>query len=300
METGPGAQAWARQLIEAGHAVRILPAQRVATHRSGPKNDRNDALAILRAGHDAKMVAVPVKSVQDLALQALHRVRQGHVRRRTALGNQMRGLLIEHDIALAKGDAALLRGVPKALDDPDTPLPDLLRQLLDDLLAEWRHIDHRIEALTAQLHAQAKEHARARQLMSVRGIGPIIASALLAKQIRPERFANARQFAAYFGIVPDQHSSGNKVRLGRMSKRGDGYVRSLLIEGAQSVLSHVPPQSPHGDAKRAANLPPRDGGKSPGSQIRGERHARMNPNRAKAIERLKDFVTGARRRANRC
>jgi len=264
METGPGAQAWARQLIEAGHAVRILPAQRVAEHRSGAKNDRNDAHAILRAGHDAKIAAVPVKSAQDLALQALHRVRQSHVRRHTALGNQMRGLLLEHDIALAKGDVALLRGVPRALED--TSVPELLRELLADLLAEWRHLDDRIQALTLKLHQQARQHPRARQLMSVRGIGPITATALLTKQIDPERFANARQFAAYFGVIPDQHSSGQKLRLGRMSKRGDGYVRSLMIEGAQAVLRHVRPQSEHGDDQRLLRWMQRHGRK--GAAIR--------------------------------
>ncbi|MBK3868361.1 transposase, partial [Pseudomonas stutzeri] len=111
METGPGAQAWARLLQAQGVRVRILPAQRVAHHRSGAKNDRNDTLAILRAGRDSSIAAVPVKSAAALAMQALHRARQGYVRRRTAMGNQMRGLLLEHGIALAQGEAAIARGV---------------------------------------------------------------------------------------------------------------------------------------------------------------------------------------------
>ena len=266
METGPGAQAWARQLSEQGHAVRILPAQRVAEHRSGAKNDRNDAHAILRAGHDHSIAAVPIKSAQALAMQALHRVRQGYVRRRTALANQMRALLLEHGIALAQGHAAIEHSVPLVLQQADAPLPQLLSDLLADLLAEWNHLGGRIQALTGKLHEQARQDCDARRLMTVRGIGPISATALLAKQIRPERFKSARQFGAYFGIVPDQHSSGHKVQLGRMSKRGDGYVRSLMIEGAQAVLRCISPQSEQPDEQRLLRWIQRHGRK--GAAIR--------------------------------
>ncbi|MDR0274481.1 MAG: IS110 family transposase [Burkholderiaceae bacterium] len=266
MEAGPGAQAWARQLSGQGHAVRILPAQRVAEHRSGAKNDRNDAHAILRAGRDTNIKSVPLKSVQALAMQALHRVRQGYVRRRTALGNQMRGLLLEHDIALAKGDAAIMRSVPLIVEEASHRAPELLRELLADMLAEWEHMGARIQALNAKLQEQARQDAKARQLMSVRGIGPIISTALLAKQTQPERFPNSRQFAAYFGAVPDQHSSGPKVRLGKMSKRGDGYVRSLMIEGAHAVLRRLDPASQHSDDRRLLRWVQRHGRK--GAAIR--------------------------------
>lgn len=138
METGPGAQAWARQLQQQGHQARILPAQRVAEHRSGAKNDRNDVLAILRAGHDGSLAGVPVKSAQQLAIQALHRARQGCVRRRTVLGNQMRGLLLEHAVALAPSTAALVQALPRVLADPQVPLPELFRQLLEQLWLEWQ------------------------------------------------------------------------------------------------------------------------------------------------------------------
>jgi transposase len=250
MEVGPGAQAWARQLLERGHEVRLLPAQRVAEHRSGAKNDRNDVLAILRAGRDSEIKPVPIKSAQALAMQALHRIRQGYVRRRTAIGNQIRGLLLEHDFALAKGDDALTRDLPRLLEDASAPLPDLLRELLAELLADWEGLALRIEIITGRLLTVVRQDAKARQLMTVRGIGPIIASAILAKQVKPERFANARQFSAYFGVVPDQHSSGSTIRLGKMSKRGDGYLRSLMIEGAHAVLRHVKPGSEHADDHR--------------------------------------------------
>lgn len=250
METGPGAQAWARLLQAKGNPVRILPAQRVADHRSGPKNDRNDALAILRAGRDTGIAAVPVKSTAALAIQALHRARRGYVRRRTALSNQMRGLLLEHGIALAQGEAAVSQRIPRVLEDPSQPLPGMLRELIDELMAEWRFLGERIQVLTGRLEAAAHTDQVARRLMTVRGVGPIVATALLAKQPEPARFANARQFAAYFGLVPDQHSSGKKVRLGRMSKRGDGYVRSLLIQGAHAVLQQVRATSQQPDDRR--------------------------------------------------
>lgn len=250
METGPSAQLWARQLQEQGNAVRILPARHVEDHRSGPKNDRNDVLAILRAGRDQRIHAVPVKSAAALAMQSLHRIRQGCIRRRTALGNQMRGLLLEHGVALAQGDAAISQVVPRVLEDATLPLPALLRELIDESLAEWRFQGERIGVLSKRLETAAQQDDTARRLMTIRGVGPIIATALLAKQTEPERFANARLFAAYFGLVPEQHSSGNKVRLGRMSKRGDAYVRSLAIQGAHAVLLHVKPDSEHPDDRR--------------------------------------------------
>ncbi|MBM6442119.1 MULTISPECIES: IS110 family RNA-guided transposase [Pseudomonas] len=250
VETGPGAQAWARLLQTQGNPVRILPAQLVANHRSGPKNDRNDALAILRAGRDCKISAVPVKSAAALAMQALHRARQGYVRRRTAVSNQMRGLLLEHGVVLAQGEIAISQLVPRILEDATQPLPDLLRELIAELLGEWGQLGERVNVLTGRLEAAAKEDETARRLMTVRGVGPIIATALLAKQTEPERFASARQFAAYFGLVPSQHSSGEKVRLGKMSKQGDAYLRSLTIQGAHAVLRQIRPDSEQPDDQR--------------------------------------------------
>ncbi|MGY4494141.1 transposase [Pseudomonas sp. TE3610] len=250
METGPGAQAWARQLQEQGVEARILPAKLVTTHRTGPKNDRNDALAILRAGRDEKICAVPIKSVAALAMQALHRARQGYVRRRTALSNQMRGLLLEHGVVLAQGDVAISQRIPRVLEDATQPVPAMLRELIDELLAEWRFLGERIAVLTGRLEAAANADSTAKRLMSVRGIGPVTATALVAKETQPERFPNARKFAAYFGLVPDQHSSGNKVRLGGMSKRGDSYLRSLMIQGAHAVLQQLRSDSEQPDDRR--------------------------------------------------
>jgi transposase len=162
----------------------------------------------------------------------------------------MRGLLLEHGIALAQGDVAISQKIPRILEDATQPVPGLLRELIDELLAEWRHLGERISVLTGRLEVAANADMTAKRLMTVRGIGPITATALVAKETKPERFPNARKFAAYFGMVPDQHSSGNKVLLGDMTKRGDVYLRSLMIQGAHAVLQQLRPDSQQPDDRR--------------------------------------------------
>lgn len=266
METGPGAQAWAREVQAGGKVALILPAHRVAAHQSGPKNDRNDAHAILRAKRDQQTHPVPVKSLESLALQALHRVRSGYTKRRTAISNQIRGLLLEQGIALPQGGTLMAERAGQVLEDATQPVPDLLRELIAELLAEWTHLGARIDALTRQLDVASRQDETARRLLTVRGYGPVISTALVAKQVRPERFPNARKFAAYFGLVPDQHSSGNRNRLGKMTKRGDGYLRGLLIEGAHAVLRQLKPDSAAPDDRRLLRWMQRHGRK--GAAIR--------------------------------
>jgi transposase len=261
METGPGAQAWARELQAGGKVALILPAHRVAAHQSGPKNDRNDAHAILRARRDQEIHPVPVKSVESLAMQGLHRVRKGYTKRRTAISSQIRGLLLEHGIALPQGTTAMAERVGRVLEDATQPIPDLLRELVAELLAEWTHLGERLDALNGKLKISAHRDDTARRLLTVRGFGPVISTALVAKQVRPERFPNARKFAAHFGLVPDQDSTGNRTRLGRMTKRGDGYLRGLLIEGAHAVLRQVKPESAAPDDRRLLRWMQRHGRK---------------------------------------
>jgi len=241
METGPGAQSWARELLSRQIEAKVLPAQLVGQHRSGAKNDRNDALAILRAGRDTAIHAVPIKSAERLALQALHRVRSRYVRNRTAVSNEIRGLLLEQGVALVKGEQALESGLRRVLGGTQVPLPRRLRELIAELSAEWDQLGRRIERLTAELTASAHADPVAQRLMTVPGIGPISAAAMVCKDPQPERYASARHFAASFGLVPDQHSTGGKTRLGGLSKRGDPYIRSLFIQGAQAVLRQVKP-----------------------------------------------------------
>lgn len=250
METGPGAQAWGRMLLKQGQRPSILPARHVAGHRSGPKNDRNDALAILRAGRDLRIHAVPVKTEAAQQMQALHRVRQRYVKEHTAMGNQMRGLLLEYGIAIPLGKAAIDREVGRLLEHSSPLVPEPLHELMAELLQEWKSLEARIEVITGRVKRAASENETTKRLMTVRGIGPILSSAVVAKQTEPERFANARDFAAYFGTVPEQHSSGNAVRLGKMTKRGDAYIRSLAIQGAHAVLRQLTPSSEHPDDRR--------------------------------------------------
>jgi transposase len=239
VETGPDAQAWAREIQARGIEVKILPAQHTAVHRSGNKNDVRDAQAILRALHDRHVHAVPVKTQEQLAMQALHRARRGWQRRRTAIGNQVRGLLLEHGVVMAQGDAALLRTVDRSLEDATLPIPDRLRELIAELMGEWSGHRDRLARLDAELARLSRTEPVARHLCQVRGIGPIGATAMACKGLDPGRFADGRQFAAYFGITPSQHSSGQKVRLGNMSRRGDTYLRSTLLEGAHAVLNQI-------------------------------------------------------------
>lgn len=250
MEVGPGAQAWARHVLAGGATVRILPAQRVAEHRSGAKNDRNDCLAILRAARDQSIHAVPVKTLGALEMQGEHRVRTGYIRRQTFIANQVRGLLLEYDIVVPKSNAALSIWVTRIQQDNGYLVPERLRELIAELWAEWEHLALRRERMDRQLEMLARSDETARRLMTIRGFGPIISTALVAKQTQPERFPNARQFAAYFGLVPDQHSSGSTVRLGRMTRRGDGYIRSLAVTGAQAVLRQLKAESTDPDNQR--------------------------------------------------
>lgn len=239
IETGPGAQAWAREIQARGVEVRILPAQHTAAHRSGNKNDTRDTHAILYALHDVNVHPVPVKTQDQLTMQALHRARRGWQGRTTAIGNQVRGLLLEHGVAIARGDAALVRTVDRVLEDATLPIPDRLRALIAELMGERRGHQERLAVLDAELATLSRTDPVARHLREARGIGPIGSTALACKGLNPDRFANSRQFAACFGITPSQHSSGAKVRLGKMSRRGDTYLRSTLIEGAHGVIAQI-------------------------------------------------------------
>lgn len=267
MEVGWGAQAWARAFAARKIRVRLLPAQLVVAHRTGGKNDRNDVLAILRAGQDASIHAVPVRSSEDQAIQAEHRVRRGWVRRRTAIGNQVRGLLADQGMVFAKGDVAFVNGAQGALEDASLPIPDRLRMLIEALLIEWHQLGQRIRESDANLERLLREHPIARMLeQQLDGVGPVGATALACKAVALERFANARQFAASFGLVPEQHSSSNKIRLGRMSKRGDSYIRATLVSGAMAVFRYLPTRPDNPDTKRLQRWHARHGTK--GAAIR--------------------------------
>ena len=259
MEVGLGAQAWARVMQERGLTVYLLPAQRVEEHRSGGKNDRKDARAILRAMSDESIHPVAVKSSEQLALQALHRARSGWVRRKTALSNQIRGLLLEHAVVLGQGDKRLVACVPALLASASVPIPERLRSLLAMLFQDWQQQQQRIATLEREFSQLARQDPVARRLMTVPGFGELTATALSCKGVDPNAFRNSRCFAAYFGIVPEQHGTGGKVRLGRMTKRGDRYLRALAISGAHAVLRVVRKDDPSREAKRLRHWRERHG-----------------------------------------
>ncbi len=236
MEACSGAHHWARQLVALGHTARILAPKFVAPYRmSGKqgKNDANDAAAICEAAGRPNMRFVPMKTAEQQALLTVHRVRQGLVEERTATINRLRGLLSEFGVVLPLKAATVRRRAAAHLD----ALPVLAQRALGDLLAHLTYLDGRIGEYDTQLKLAARDDERARRLMNLRGVGPVGASAIVATVGSAHEFRNGRQFAAWLGMVPRQYSSGGKARLGRITKAGDAYLRTLLIMGARAVLA---------------------------------------------------------------
>lgn len=248
LEACASAHYWARELSALGHTVRLMAPQFVKPYVKTNKSDRADAEAICEAVDRPNMRFVPVKTPDQQAVLALHRVREGWVKARTAQSNQLRGLLAEYGIVMPKGLAALYREVPRVLEDAENGLPDLFRQLLADLLAHLRELDARVNDLERRIRAWHRRHPVSRRLAQVPGIGPISASALVASIGDARAFRNGRQLAAWLGLVPRQHSTGGKATLMGISKRGDRYLRTLLIHGARAALL--------ADGRRAAGPDP--------------------------------------------
>jgi transposase len=229
---------WARELSQLGHHVKLIPAQFVKPFVKGGKNDANDAEAICEAVGRPSMRFVSIKSVEQQVMQAEHRIRTRLIRARTALSNEIRGLLSEFGIAISLGITQIRKALPILLEDKETRLSARFKLLLGELSEELRQIDTHINEHEERLKAAAKEDDRIKRLLAIEGIGPISASALVAAVGEATQFANGRDMAAWLGLVPSQHSSGGKERLGHISKRGDTYLRTLLIHGARSVINH--------------------------------------------------------------
>ena len=232
MEAGSGAHEWARRFERHGHRVGIMMARFVAAYRKSSKNDGNDAEAICEAVARPNMRLVPVKSAEQQAILSLHRVRQGYIEERTATINRIRGLLAEFGVVLPQRAEQVRRAAVVVAE----ALPVLAREAIADLRTHLTYLDERISRHERQLVALAKEHEPARRIQGLCGIGPLTASAITASMASGHEFANGRQFAAWLGLVPRQYSSGGKMRLGRITKRGDAYLRTLLMLGARAVL----------------------------------------------------------------
>jgi transposase len=200
------------------------------------KNDARDAEGICEAVSRPNMRYVPVKTIAQQAVLSLHRARQGFVVERTAQANQIRGLLSEFGIVIPKGIRHLERRLPEILEDAENGLSGMSRDLFNRLFSHFLELDRQVKEFDGQINEWHRENADSRRLASIPGIGPITATALIAAIGNASAFENARQLAAWLGLVPRQDSSGGKERLLGISKRGDVYLRTLLIHGARSVL----------------------------------------------------------------
>lgn len=237
-EACASSQYWARRFVRQGHEARLLPAQFVAKHRIGNKNDGNDADAIWAAHQDARVKSVPVKSVEQQDACAWHRLRERLVCDRTQCINQIRGLLAERGRVAGKGEAGLAALVASVGDESDEVTPVLAR-MIGMIHQQIDLLDQQVDAIETELQAIAKRDPVAKRVMTIHGIGVITATAMAAETGgRVERFADARQFAAGIGITPREDSTGETWRLGPITKRGNPYLRWLLVQCGQSVVQH--------------------------------------------------------------
>jgi len=236
MEACSSAHYWARKLQSFGHEVKLMAPQFVKPYVKSNKNDANDAEAICEAVARPNMRFVPIKDVEQQAVLSLHRVRQGFVAARTAQANQIRGLLGEFGLVIPQGIAHIARRVPELIEDASNELPGAFRLLIQRLLDHLKELDTHVDELELQIVKWHRQSSASSKLAQVPGIGPITASALVASLGDAKNFVNGRQVSAWLGLVPRQHSSGGKQNLLGISKRGDSYLRSLLIHGARSAI----------------------------------------------------------------
>jgi transposase len=247
MEACGGAHYWARRLIEMGHTVKLMAPQFVKPYVKTNKNDARDAEAICEAVTRPNMRFVPVKDIEQQTVLALHRARQGFVVERTAQANQMRGLLYELGIVIPKGIRYVEKQLPQILEDGENGLPEISRSLFSRLFEHFQQLGVQVKELESQIKAWHKQSAASERIEAIPGIGALTASALVASIGDARTFKSGRQLAAWLGLVPRQDSSGGKEKLLGISKRGDVYLRTLLIHGARAVLFHRMRQPEHQD-----------------------------------------------------
>ena len=236
IEAGMATHCVARELIALGHDVKQAPPVYAKPFRQGHKNDFRDADAIAEAVQRPSTRCVPVKTDDQLDLQALHRVRSRLISERTAVINQIRGFLLEHGIPVRQGLRFLRQQLPDILAKRIDVLSSRIIRIIEDLSGDWRRLDERIEHVTDEIEELAHGTESCRQLMTIPGIGPIIASAMVAAIGSGTAFAKGRDFAAWLGLVPKQMSTGDRTILGRISKRGNRYLRTLFMQGARVIL----------------------------------------------------------------
>lgn len=239
MEASSSAHHWARKLIAMGLDARIIAAHLVAPYRlqgKSGKNDANDAAAICEAASRPTMHFVPIKSVEHQSMLCIHRLREGFKAERTACINRIRGLLAEFGLVFAQKPAVLREALPDAIEDASNELGGLARLALQRAWAQWRELDAHLAWCDERIAAHLKANEQVRQAEQLLGVGPVTASAVVATVGDFKQFKNGAQFGAWLGLVPRQNSSGGKNNLGAITKRGDMYLRSLLIQGAKSAV----------------------------------------------------------------
>ncbi|WP_341675279.1 IS110 family transposase [Niveibacterium sp. SC-1] len=236
MEACGGAHHWARKLKGFGHTVKLMSPQFVKPYVKSNKNDAADAEAICEAVARPNMRFVPIKSVEQQAVLSLHRVRQGFVAARTAQANQIRGLMAEFGMVLPKGICTLRSQLQGLIEHAGDELPEVFRCLMQRLYAQLVELDRHVGELEAQIKQWHHGCELSQRLEKIPGIGPLTATALVASIADARSFNNGRQLAAWLGLVPRQHSSGGKQTLLGISKRGDVYLRTLLIHGARAAI----------------------------------------------------------------
>jgi transposase len=239
MEACSSAHHWARQFQEIGIEVKLISPHYVKPFVKTNKNDRNDAEAIVEAACRASMNFVPVKSVEQQDIQAVHRIRELLIQQRTALINQARGLLAERGIAIARSPSAFKKALPEILEEPRGELTSFCRTLLLVVLERFRSIEAQVAQADGWIESILKQSVLCQRIAAIPGIGAMTATAMVAAVGDAKSFKNGRHLAAWIGLVPRQNSSGGKSRLLGISKRGDAYLRTLLIHGARSVLIRV-------------------------------------------------------------
>jgi transposase len=239
MEACTGAHHWARELQSRGYTVRLIAPQFVKPFVKSNKNDANDAEAICEAMSRPHMRFVTVKSVEQQDIQAMHRVREELKAHRNAKANQIRGLVAEYGLVAPKGMLALRRTIPEWLEDAENGLTDSFRSLLHGLWSDLLTLEDRFKELDKEIEKLARSNEVTRRLQQLRGVGPVVSTAMVATVGNGEQYSKGRQMASALGLTPRQNSSGDKYRLFGISKRGDAYLRTQMIHGARAVVSQA-------------------------------------------------------------
>ena len=236
LEATRGAHHWARVLGTFGHTVRLVAPQFVKPYLQSQKNDANDAAAICEAVSRPQMRFVPQKTIEQQDLQAPNRIRSRLIGTRTQIGNQIRGLLAEYGIVLPQHLIQVRTALPQLMDEKEKRLSDFAKRLFSNVYDELKALDQRIAGIEAEVNQAFQQNVLCQRIAEVEGVGPVTATAVVAAISNGNTFHNGRQFAAWLGLVPRQNSSGEEQRLSGITKRGDCYLRMLLVHGSRSVV----------------------------------------------------------------